>query len=313
MESPGLDHPDDGPGRGGGLAAKEVLTAKKVAAPPMIDGKSETVWNTVRPVTINLPGKFTVTAKAVYTDTCVYFMFPWPDKYESLNRVRVFEKGRWQKKPGNEERFNLMWNINGSIAGFSEKGGQIVCHKNKETDEGQMYTNGPGERADFWHWNPQRTNPLGYADDRFVMNELDRSGEEATGRRADQASSGSFSANSDSVKNRPKFTSAKGKDEPVLLKKDAKEVSDATKFRDGPIVPQEVLEMPAGSRGDVAAKGIWKAGKWTLELARKLTTDHDDDGQFDDLSSTFRFGISVHNNAGGGTHATSEVIELKFK
>ena len=297
----------------GGLSAKNALVAKKVKSAPKIDGKSESVWNSVKPEKIDLPGKFTVTAKAVYTDSHLYFLFQWPDKDESLNRVYVLEKGAWHKKQGNEDRFNLLWSVNDGIVGFVEKGCQIACHKNKETGEGEMYTNGPGERGDLWHWKSQRTDPLGYADDQYLANEVDRSGDEATGRRTDQKSGGGYGDNWDEAKKRPKSTFATGKGGPVLLKKDAQTVSDATSFPEGMVVPMEVLELPKGSRGDLAAKGVWSSGKWTLELARKLNTGHDDDIQFGDLAKAYHFGISVHNNAGGDTHATSEVIELKFK
>lgn len=40
------------------------------------------------------------------------------------------------------------------------------------------------------------------------------------------------------------------------------------------------------------AKGIWKDGKWTLELARKLNTGNGDDVQFD-ATKTYSFGMSV--------------------
>jgi hypothetical protein len=297
----------------GGPAAKESLTAQKVKTAPKIDGKSEREWNRVRPVKIDLPGKFAVTARAVYTDTHVFFLFQWPDKEESLNRIYILRNGTWQKEKGNEDRFNLLWSIGDSIAGFNEKGCQIACHKNRESGEGEMYTNGPTERGDLWHWKSQRTNPLGYADDQVLTHEVDRSGDEATGRRSDSQSGGGYGENWDEGKKHPKFAAANGKGGPALARKDAKAVSDATSFREGTVVPREVLELPKGSRGDIAAMGTWSKGKWTLEMGRKLETGHDDDIQFDDLGKPYHFGISVHNNAGGDTHATSEVIELTFK
>lgn len=295
-----------------GAAEKFDLSARKVAKGPKIDGKIDKQWNKAKRSKIVIPGKFTVEAKALYTPSDIYFLFRWPDKTKSLNRVYVYKNGGWKKKKGSEDRFNLLWNVNNSIKGFQEKGCKVACHEKKD-EEGSMGTNGPSEIGDLWHWKAQRTNPAGYADDQHLVHELKQSGHELTGRRSDKKSGGGYAKNWDKAKNRPLFTFARGKGGPILFKAMAKAVGDATSFKAGMVVPREVLEKPGGSRGDVAAKGIWKKGKWTLELKRARNTGHDDDIQFDDPGATYYFGLSVHNNSGEDNHATSGVVRLKFK
>lgn len=297
----------------GSVLGKDVVVAKKVKTPPSMDGRQDKVWKKAKRVKIILPGKYTVTAKAVYTDTDLYLLFQWPDKDESLNRVYAFKSGKWAKQKGNEDRFNILWPIEDSIKDFKNKGCQIACHQNKDTDEESMNTNRPGERGDLWHWKSQRTNPVGYADDQFLGHEVKTDDHETTGRLADSKKSGSYAGNWDDKTKRPKYTFSKGKGGPVLLKSKAKKVADGQGFTAGMVVPREVLERPKGSRGDISAKGIWKKKKWTLELGRALNSGQKDDVQFTDLSRPYYFGISVHNNAGGSNHATSKVVELQFK
>lgn len=298
-------------GAGAGWGKTVRLNAIKITKAPKIDGKSDKAWSKIKRTKINIPGEFSVNVKAAYTGGKLYFLFQWPDPDMSMNRVYLFKGGKWKKKRGNEDRFNVLWDIAGSIKKFGEKGCKVLCHKNDE-DDAFMYTNSPAERGDLWHWKSQRTNPVGYADDQYVIDKVDTSRDEATGRRADKESGGSYSANWDKQKKRPLYTFAKGKGGPVLLKKKSKKVTGSTEFRSGMMVPREVLERPKGSRGDVSAKGVWKKKKWTLEISRALKNGHDDDVQFDDMSRSYLFGISIHNNAGGERHVTSPVIELRF-
>ena len=294
------------------MAQDATITAKKVAKGPTVDGKIDKIWRKAKRTKVNLPGAFAVTAKAVYTGSRVYFLFQWPDKTRSLNRVYELANGSWKKRRGNEDRFNLMWNVGDSIRNFKQKGCQIACHQDKETDESSMYTNAPGERGDIWHWKSQRTNPAGYADDQYIISERKTAHDETTGRRADGKSSGSYMKNWDKAKQRPLYM-GKGRGGAILLRAKARKVSDGTKFKRGTIVPREVLERPKGSRGDVSAKGVWKKGRWTLEISRVLQTGHEDDVQFASLAKPFYFGISIHDNSDGDAHETSKVIELKFK
>ena len=59
-------------------------------------------------------------------------------------------------------------------------------------------------------------------------------------------------------------------------------------------MPKYVLRTPSGSRADVKAHGVWQDQMWTIVLARKLDTGHDDDVKFA-VGGTYKFGVSIYS------------------
>ncbi|MFQ6041978.1 MAG: ethylbenzene dehydrogenase-related protein [Candidatus Poribacteria bacterium] len=84
-------------------------------------------------------------------------------------------------------------------------------------------------------------------------------------------------------------------------------------FQVGDTIPGYVLSVPDGSRGEVRRCGKWQSGIWTVELSRKLVTDHNDDVQFDDFSKPYQFAVAVVDNASGAEHSFSGVLRLQFE
>ena len=91
-----------------------------------------------------------------------------------------------------------------------------------------------------------------------------------------------------------------------------------------PLVNRYEAAKPAGSRGDVAAKGEWRNGYWTIEFARKFNTGHNDDVQFDPKSGkSYLFGTSIYSLYGRplvmdqpnryGMGRISDPLELVFE
>ena len=82
-------------------------------------------------------------------------------------------------------------------------------------------------------------------------------------------------------------------------------------------MPGIVVAPFDGSRGDIAAKGVWKNGVWTVEIRRKLVTTGDkvkeQDVQFDDLKKTYYFGVSVFDNTAINHTYHEGVHRLTFK
>ncbi|MEE8403487.1 MAG: ethylbenzene dehydrogenase-related protein [Candidatus Hydrothermarchaeaceae archaeon] len=289
------------------LAEGNELKARKVDKGPVIDGKPDKIWNKVRPIKMKLVEgdkgfNVTASAKAMYTDTDVYFLIRWKDPTYSQNRVYEFDGTQWEKRKGNEDRLGMLWDINGNIKDFKTKGCAILCH-----EEGKyMKTNAPSERADIWHWKAQRSNPVGYADDQMLTDIKKKKGHEETGRVADKKEGGSYSSNWDEEAKWPKnMFKDMAKSGPVLLKAHMVKITKASTFAKGAILPREVLSRPVGSRGDIEAKGIWKKGAWTLEIKRALNTGHDDDVQFDP-SKVYYFGMSIFDNGDGKEHAIAK-------
>ncbi len=300
--------------------AEKTVTAVKVKKGPVIDGKVDKAWNKVRatriPVKEGKIGDITVTMKALYDEEYVYFLFRWPDKTLSQNRVYMWTGASWEKRKGNEDRLGLLWDINGNIKDFAAKGCDAVCHKEKKGDKEIFFmkTDAADQLGDVWHWKAQRSNPAGYADDQYLQHEVAEEGDEKTGRKGDKKAAGSYSGNWDKEKKAPKLVPKGGKWGPVLMKKDAVPLESGTKLKKGAVVPREVLERPVGSRGDIDAGGRHARGRWTLELRRKLRTGNTDDVQFDNSKSYF-FGLSVFDDTGEKEHSFTkeEAYKLVFK
>lgn len=72
----------------------------------------------------------------------------------------------------------------------------------------------------------------------------------------------------------------------------------------------ELIAKPDGSSADVVARGKWRAGFWTLEMARDLDTGHNDDvvlGKGAILGQ-----IAVFNHAGDENKSVSEPLLFDF-
>ncbi|NIP34046.1 MAG: hypothetical protein GWN18_05480, partial [Thermoplasmata archaeon] len=70
----------------------------------------------------------------------------------------------------------------------------------------------------------------------------------------------------------------------------------------GALIPERIIREPSGSRADIMQAAVWSDGTWTTEIQRKLVTGNDDDVQFDDLDASYRFGVALMDNGGGGSH-----------
>ncbi|MCK5413755.1 MAG: hypothetical protein KAJ35_00075, partial [Thermoplasmata archaeon] len=82
----------------------------------------------------------------------------------------------------------------------------------------------------------------------------------------------------------------------------------------GASVPENLLMAPTGSRADLEGGSMWKDGVWTVETARPLVTNNEDDVQFDDLDKSYDFGISTMNNtAGRGHNYITRPLHLDFQ
>ncbi len=131
---------------GGYAQESNVLTVKKIAKGPVLDGKVDALWKQARAIKIpvtggaNFPnGSTEVTLRAVYMDTDIFFLAQWRDKTQSYQRSpwKKQNDGFWVKltdpndKGGDsnqyyEDKFAMLWNIN--IAGFEAAGCMVACH-----------------------------------------------------------------------------------------------------------------------------------------------------------------------------------------
>ena len=158
-----------------------------------------------------------------------------------------------------------------------------------------------GGFLDLIQWRAHRSNPVGMADDGYVLE-----------YRNFDAGKNPFSSNMDAATKQPKFMY----DEKKIGKK-ALRIEDLRKtptvlvrgqntvpfdpnagWKEGDLVSQYVLsaEDAAGSAADnKQAKGVWKDGMWTVVWARKLNLANPDDKALQ-AGKAYNFAFAVHDD-----------------
>ena len=242
--------------------AEEHLISVLSDKEPVVDGRSQgDGWNLAKPVTVrDGVSDINITLRSVHTDSFIYFLVTFPDADESRqHRPWTWNDnaGMYEVGPEREDCFVFKWFM--------------------ESDPGDIHIDSDEPHtADTWFWKANRTDPLGYADDkiqRLVHRKLKKGAalKSRTGktiylqRLGDQGQSAYF----DRI------------------------------FVDyqGPVLQRFEHRIPSGSRADIRAKGRWKDGFWTIEFSRRLDTGHFDDIQFDP-EMTYVFGVSRYEVAG---------------
>jgi hypothetical protein len=163
-----------------------------------------------------------------------------------------------------------------------------------------------GVFLDLWMWRSHRGNPIGYADDMWVLDY----------RHGDQGRS-AFPDNWDAEKRQPRFMYDPDKVGFVALRwedvrnqkltqKDiyyiseelAKPFDPSHPWKEGDTIPRRLLRVPDGSRGDIMAKGVWRDGKWHVEMTRLLDTGNPDDKALRDRRR-YSIAFAVHKDYTG--------------
>ena len=243
----------------GVASAAQDISSMQVKEPPLLDGSdSDSAWGLAKSYTVNdMRLKVPITIKSVHTDDSVFFLVSFPDLTEDIiqkpwlwdKELKMYTLGKQM-----EDTFIFRWNM-----------------EPKEVDLSDFSDD--DFTSDLWYWKANRTNPAGYADDKYdVLSSLKekKSGE---------------------------IISKSGKNRYLLREadqgKECYEQQVPVEYQ-GDIVNQFKVATPEGSRADVKAKGVWKDGVWLIEFARKLKTNHTDDVQFDHSSNRrYLFGISI--------------------
>lgn len=329
-----------------------TLTAVKTTTAPTIDGvASEDFWGSAPELTATLSnagstqggtgGKYengttTVSAKAVYDADNIYIMLKFKDPTESKARGPwILEQGKLVSKPYNEyyeDKFALLWNINDSVKDFNEQGCMATCHGT--TDKAgksvtKHWTNASGEIIDMWHWKMVRQNTLngpdkpGFMHDQFMDDRKFDPNDPATssgGRKTDPGPK-EYEENKNEGKTAPKLVHdgppANGNPYVIVegLDKTKPFTADYIKgMKEGDFIPGAIAKQISGSdAADIAAKGKWENGIWTLEIQRKLKTASDKDIQFDDLSKQYTFAMAGFDNSQIGHAYEMATHKLVFK
>lgn len=317
-----------------------TVTAVKASAAPTLDGNADdAVWSqapttaikAVKGVNFGGSGETTGSIKAAYMGDTLYMLLQWDDATHSLQRAPYQKQadGSWIKlsdpddKGGDnnkvyEDKAALIWNINDSIFGFDRRGCQIACHAGEPGKPyGNKYTAEDGELGDIWHLKHVRTAPVGQVDDQYLDHtRYDKEKAPGAGRKSDPKTAGGYT-NIALKDGKPEFMSKDAKPAnnggTYWLVKGDEVPFDDSKFKAGDEVASIMVAPFEGDRGDIQASYRWADGKWTVEIARKLTTGSQFDVQFDDLAKEHHFGVAFFDNAQVRHAYQEKVLKLVFQ
>lgn len=242
--------------------AVRTLSAQWTPTAPVVDGDgSDTVWRAAHPMTVTdrvagIPIELTV----LYDAQDIYLRAVFPDPQEDRSHKGYIwdpGAGRYRTGPSREDTLVLKWAMDPAVSDLS-----------LQTE--QSY------RADIWYWKAGRTDPVGYADDKYQ-----------TYSRSQMPQAMQLSAPSGLT-----FFLRRSGDQGEGAYRAVTYVEFA-----GERMPKFVNQEPTGSRADIRAKGRWRDGYWTIEFSRRLDTGHADDVAFDPGRS-YLFGVSRHEIAG---------------
>ena len=324
------------------VQAATTLTSVKTDKPILLSGAVDNAWQKAAPLKVtldNLPyepsngyagmQETAVTMKSLYDDEYLYLLLQYNDPTESLARFPWIKQddGTWKqmkKKDSTghdntyyEDKVGIYWDIN--TKGFNEEGCMISCHMDIEgdTSAGRKFTNNPGETIDMWHVKNVRTSPLGQVDDQFMDNTNNGKTNKGFGRKGDMKTGGGYTNNINKDKTGPAYINFPPSEKAKYYVLPSLKTPFVDIYKPGDIVPGIVIDAFQGPRADIEMRGKWNKGIWTVEIRRKLVTSGEkaeiQDVQFNDLSKTYFFGVSVFDNSQINHLFHDGVLALQFK
>lgn len=161
-----------------------------------------------------------------------------------------------------------------------------------------------GGFVDLMQWRAHRSNPVGMADDGYVLEyRLSDAGKEV------------FSSNENKDNGQPKFmydaakvgvkaiTAATLHDpkmpQSLVKEQNAVPFDPNAGWKEGDMIPGYIVSRvdASGSAADNSnAKGIWKNGTWTLVWSRPLDTGHPQDDKILKTGGVYTIGLAVHDD-----------------
>jgi len=302
------------------------VAAVKAAAAPKLDGVADDAAWKAAPVVkfdavkgVNFKGNkgnTSGTVQIAYTADTLYMLITYDDPTFSIKHSPYVKKadGKWEmlKDPAdkggdnnkvNEDKLSVMWNIDDSIFGFTDKFScTSVCHGGEKGKAyGNKYSEEPEEAADLWVMRYVQGGAIGMGDDLHVDNtKFDPAKSPDAGRKGDPSSGGGFEEIR-LVNGKPEFMSKDAKPAnkggTYWVKAEDKTAFADAKFKVGDEVASVAVAPFKGDRGDVAVGAKWEKGKWTVEFARKLKTGSKFDIDLSDPSKSYAFGIGLFDGA----------------
>lgn len=255
--------------------AGQVLSAPTVKSAITLDGQTGD-WNSVPGITVALAGEGRVQSvemkAAVHGDT-IYVLAVWNDTTQDiLHKPYKWDdaEGKYRRTKQFEDRFAISLKMSGDFSA------------NK--------IDGSAFEADVWHWKASRSNPAGIAHDKM------------------------WKVSKEPFPRAKQFKISNGKTVYLARRSDKGDrlyKPSSYETKQNTVMPRYVVNLsPKGSIADVRAKGVWRDGRWFLELARKLNTGHTDDAVIA-AKGTIEIAVAAFNGVDGRRHSVSEKMMLR--
>ena len=273
---------------------------------------NEDVWRQARGVNIMthggenfVSGETRINIKAVENGIEAYFLISWDDPTKSLKHLPLIKtETGWKVRQHGFHHFDETEFYEDKLAVLlaenCELGGGGTAHLGPKPlsgkppnwqGKGYHYAETGGVR-DLWHWKAVRTNAMYLADDNFIGKpDIVRPGlrRYTAGYMQDGKESGAYVMNWKWYKQETIVPKRLPKDPGVLAQyqTDSEDLNwvipwfeyepysgDKDTYPVGTIMPSVMYRSNRfeGDRADVTAHAVWKEGRWSLELARKLDT-----------------------------------------
>jgi hypothetical protein len=283
---------------------KRVLKAAFVPQNPKVDGLGDdAVWKTAQPLIAKGPVSPKVTMKAVISGDTITVLLSWPDATnDNVDEVWEYDGAGWKKGPI-DDAVAMFWDIDRSVKGFETKGCLVVCHAaswngHRMSIEGPLTPKGiwagAKQRGDIWDMSLAISNVRGAGNDYYfgIMEQYLKS--PSTMKPFITRRHDAFTAKAPLELNEtwptpgypgePLYRLTSGltvENTPYPQLTQVELITDYSVFKAGDRIPY-ILFYPlntkwGGSRDDIKGKGVWKNGRWTVEMSRKLNTGHPED------------------------------------
>jgi hypothetical protein len=211
----------------------------------------------------------------------LYMRIEWEDPvYNRLYRPWIKTDDGWMHlNPGgsdekiyNEDKMALLFPVRES-AGFERFGCSLYCHNNENNSFG-VHSTPPDAMTDVWHWKSVRTDPMGYADDKYWLG-TEEVPADSRARHGDPGDGGYANNMVEGVENPMMLPTGIGSIRMgALLLSEAQIYTKAAAERmpAGIAVPGAVVSEASGDRADIRCRSEYRDGHWTVYLVRKLDT-----------------------------------------
>ncbi|WP_228517781.1 ethylbenzene dehydrogenase-related protein [Aliidiomarina indica] len=167
-----------------------------------------------------------------------------------------------------------------------------------------------GEFLDLWQWRAHRSNPVGFADNGYVLH-----------YRLSSEGRSMYSDNRDSELNRPAYmfdveqtgiqslnwdalvAREYGQDDWYYLSEEVAVPFDAEhEWQEGDVIPFRLLQTPSGARGAITADGAYGDGAWRVTLERSLASPNARDSKRLRDGYVYNVAFAVHHGSVGARH-----------